>query len=306
MGWEDRDYNQHSAWNTSWGSETPMTKRLLIITVVVFFLQSLLTRPTTDQFLIMKYHSTHLSYVDEWFMLDAPAVLQGQVWRIFTYAFCHERQAAFSLVFNMIGLWFMGRRLELIYGSREFLLFYLAATAVGGILFTGIGLATPLPVPMSGAFTPVMALFTLYVILYPYEQILFWFVPIQIRVLLFIYVGLDTYQVLQAVRGDQNWVIAAQVATHLSGAAFAFVYQRMDWRLSAIQDRLNFRRWRSNWRRASAARHLRVYEPSTDMDDLETQVDVILAKIHEHGSESLTEAERNTLARASERAKKRI
>ena len=38
MGWEDRDYNQHSAWNNSWGSETPITKRLLIITVVVHFL----------------------------------------------------------------------------------------------------------------------------------------------------------------------------------------------------------------------------------------------------------------------------
>lgn len=306
MGWEDRDYNQHSAWNTSWGSETPVTKRLLIITVVVFLMQSLMTRPTTDPQMIMKFHSTHLSYVDEWFMLDAPAVLQGQVWRIVTYAFCHERQAAFSLVFNMLGLWFMGRRLELMYGSREFLLFYLAAAAAGGILYSAIGIATPLPIPMSGAYPPVIALFALYAIHYPYEQILFWFVPIQIRVLLFIIIGLDTYQVLQAVRGDQNWMIAAQLATHLSGAAFAFVYHRLNWRLSSIQDQLDFRKWRSNWRRASVSRQLRVYDPTVETDDLDTQVDAILAKIHEHGSESLTPSERTTLARASERAKKRL
>lgn len=41
-------------------------------------------------------------------------------------------------------------------------------------------------------------------------------------------------------------------------------------------------------------------------DKLDTKVDAILIKIHEQGSESLTEEERAILVKASERAKNRI
>ena len=306
MGFEDREYSQDASWQTSWGSDTPTTKRLLIITVLVFFAQALFTRPATTNEEVMKFQSTRVSYLDEWFMLDAPAALQGQAWRIVTYAFCHERQNPFSLVINMIGLWFLGRRLELMYGSREMLLFYLGSAIAGGAVFLGFGASMALPQPLSGAYPPVMALFTLYAMHFPREEILFfWLVPVQIRVLLIIYVGLDIYTVMRAMQGDVGWPTGAVTSAHLSGVAFGYLYKHFDWHLSGILNRFNLSKMRMAWRRRAAASRLRVYQPSVESEGLEGKVDAILAKIHEQGSESLTDAERAILARASERYKKK-
>ena len=59
------------------------------------------------------------------------------------------------------------------------------------------------------------------------------------------------------------------------------------------------------WRRGATQRKLRVFQPEPDLDDLDGKVDVILAKIHEQGSDSLTDAERVILTRASEKIKNR-
>src|SRR6185503_16246086 len=100
MGFEDREYYQDQTWQRSWGSETPTTKRLLIITIVVFVAQTILTHAATNEFQLAKFQSTRISYIDEWFMLDADAVKSGQVWRLVTYMFCHDRQNPIALVFN--------------------------------------------------------------------------------------------------------------------------------------------------------------------------------------------------------------
>lgn len=300
MGFEDREYFQQDQAYTSWGSDTPTTKRLLIITVAVFFAQSLLVRETANLQLIAKFHSTIISYVDEWFMLDASAALSGQIWRLVTYAFCHDRQSAISLVFNMVVLWFFGRRLERMYGSREFLLFYLGATIAAGLLFVGIGSTTPLPFPLSGANPAVMALFALYAFHFPREEMLFFFlIPVQIFVLLLIYVGLDVYSVLQAMQGSAPWPYAAITAAHVSGAGYAYLYKHFDWHLDGLWRSVTG--WRKTLRRRAVSSSLRVYDPSPVTEELDAKVDAILAKIHEHGSESLTAAERATLEKASER-----
>ena len=71
-----------------------------------------------------------ISLIQEWFELDPSKVLyQGQVWRLLTHAFCHERQGLFHILFNMLFLYWFGCTLEGMYGEREFLLFYLAAAA---------------------------------------------------------------------------------------------------------------------------------------------------------------------------------
>jgi membrane associated rhomboid family serine protease len=306
MGFEDRDYNQYDpSWQTSWGQDTPSTKRLLIITVVVFVLQTLLTREAgLDS--VMRFGARRVSFVDEWAMLDAQATLSGQVWRVLTYAFCHDRQSPLSLVFNMVGLWFLGRRLERMYGSREFLLFYLTAAISAGALFTAFGIAGPLPLPLSGAYPPVLALFALYATHFPREEILFfWLIPVQIRILILVIVGLDLYTLLQAAQGEIGLPIAAMTSAHLWGVAFGYLYRHFDWHLSGMWNQINPARWRTAWRRASASRRLRVYAPSVEVEPLEEKVDAILAKIHEHGSDSLTDTERAILAKASERYKNR-
>jgi membrane associated rhomboid family serine protease len=328
MGSYNRDYMQDSyeGRGSSWGYDYPTTKWLMIITVVVFFLQTILTyeernvrigpiaqvaassnRSGTPDVKTVAGLPIALrsSYIEEWCLLDANKVLHGQVWRLVTYVFCHYRPLPWTLVFNMLALWYLGSTLERMYGSREILWFYLGSAVICGAIFTAIGMATPLPLPLIGSGPCVMALFALYATHFPTQEILFmWIIPIQIRVLLIIYVLIDLYSVLQVYAGAPPLATMAYLS-NLWGIAFGYCYRKFDWHLTGMVDWLNPERLRKSMRRARASRKLKVFtpEPSANLDE---QVDAILAKIHEQGSESLTERERAVLQQASERAKNRL
>ena len=67
--------------------------------------------------------------------LNVEDVSHGQVWRIFTHMFLHDPGNPLHIVFNMLFLWWFGTDVEDLYGSREFLTFYLIAAFVGGMAF---------------------------------------------------------------------------------------------------------------------------------------------------------------------------
>jgi membrane associated rhomboid family serine protease len=81
----------------------------------------------------MEEMMTHLpgmrtSPIQDWFELDPKkTVEQGQIWRLVTSAFCHDRYGLWHILFNMLILCWFGQRLERMSGSTEFLLFYLVA-----------------------------------------------------------------------------------------------------------------------------------------------------------------------------------
>jgi membrane associated rhomboid family serine protease len=322
MGSTNRDYMRDDPDSNSpaWGHDVPTTKWLVIVTIVVFFLQSMMTHRAgfqassrfvsdfrADSMLSAGMQTLALdpSYVEEWFTLFPDQVLRGQVWRLVTFVFCHERHTAWNLVFNMVALWYLGSVLERMYGSREFLWFYLASAFVCGLIFTGFGLKMFLPKPLMGAGPCVLAMLTLYATHFPRQEILFcWVIPMQIRVLLMIYVAVDAYQILQASAGQGTWLAVAYMS-ELWGIVFGYVYRVQNWRLAQLGDLFDFTRWKRSLRRASTARSLKVFHPEV-VSNLEEQVDAILAKIHEQGSESLTDRERSILQRASEQAKNRL
>ncbi len=327
MGSSNRDYMQdeYETGGPSWLHDAPTTKWLLIITVAVFFLQTVLTHSPREMggssyalldgvfgstaaqaIQSVAFHSfnTHPSYIEDWLPLSVHKVFQGQIWRLVTFIFCHDRDNPFNVVFNMVALWYLGSTLERMYGSRELLWFYLVSGLVCGLVFTAFGMFLILPVPLMGSNACVMALLTLYATHFPRQEILFcWIVPIQIRVLLFIYIALDVYWILQAYSGRTPWLTVAY-SSEIANVAFAYLYYKNNWRLGGLSDVLNVRNVQRSMRRASTARRLKVFQPEST-SSLDEQVDAILAKIHEQGSESLTDRERSILQRASEQAKDR-
>ncbi|HYV37728.1 MAG TPA: rhomboid family intramembrane serine protease, partial [Gemmataceae bacterium] len=99
-----------------------------------------------------------VSIVQEWFELDTNKVIRsGQVWRLLTCAFCHDRQAIWHILINMLCLFWFGGTMETMYGSREFLLFYLTAAVVSSLAFVGLDLYTGSSIPAVGASGAVMA-----------------------------------------------------------------------------------------------------------------------------------------------------
>jgi hypothetical protein len=185
--------------------------------------------------------------------------------------------------------------------------FYLAAAVVASLAFVVERLAIGSSASALGASGAVTAVLILCAFHFPHRVVLlFLFIPVPIWLLAVFQVVQDSFGLF---RGHGGVAFAA----HLGGAAFAFVYYKRNWRV------LNwFKGWPS-FRLPRSRPRLRVYrdEPRrepvsvsassrSDIDEhFEAKVDAVLEKVARHGQESLTDAEKEILLRASELYKKR-
>lgn len=291
MGFEDRDYYRDPEWQPDRGAQSAV-RWLIVLCAVVFLGQMLEPRVTT------------------WLELTTGDTLsKGQVWRLLTYAFCHNTRDVLHLLFNMVCLWFFGRSVQERLGNREFVAFYLAAAVVAGLSYLGLHAGFlhdhSTVTGASGATMAVMALFAMW---YPRQQVLlFGLLPIEIRWLVAAYVVFDTLPVWAALQGKQVSDGIAHAA-HLGGLLFGFVYAIFEWRLSGW---MSFRRVPAWWRDRERRKSVKLYSPDSDATeapaevDLDAKVDDILRKIHEHGETSLSDRERRVLSEASRRYRER-
>jgi membrane associated rhomboid family serine protease len=242
------------------------------------------------------YPGERVSLIQEAFALDTKKVMRGQVWRLLTHAFCHDRGDIFHIIFNMLFLYWFGCTLESMYTSREFLLFYLAAVLAAALAYVALDLYTGTSVPAVGASGAVMAVIMLYAWHFPRDTInLMWVIPVQIRILVILYVIWDVHPVLLTLGGDRMNTGVAHAA-HLGGLAFGFLYAKFQWRLAPLGEHLPGIKWQ---RRPTL--HVTPSVSDADMD----RVDQILEKISLVGESNLTDEERTFLRETSGRMKKR-
>ncbi|MCA9136934.1 MAG: rhomboid family intramembrane serine protease [Planctomycetales bacterium] len=356
MGIEHRDYYRNSSRSThrpSGFADMPVVcKRLLIGTVVVFLLQIFVTRPAEvrdigDQMQLigadiedvaqempeeymreqMRMMMPRVSVIQDWFELDPEKIKHGQIWRLLTYAFCHDRYGIWHLLVNMLFLYWFGTRLEQMYGSTEFLLFYCASAIVAGIAYLALNYYTGSSASVIGASGAVWGLVALYVIHYPYERIFIYGVfPVEIRWMALLYLVFDLHPVLLAINGE-GMIAGGGVAhaAHLGGAAFGFLYFYRSWRLKPIADRLTGKSKNVKWQTRTVHRPPRDIVPMPRPDfpaknhaknhasnpadpkrkRLEAQLDQVLEKIQSEGRESLTDDEVQILEEASRQLRER-
>ncbi len=265
---------------------------LICINVAVFAVQTL-TRPSA--------HDLFTSL----FMVSADQVFyHGQVWRLLTYAFLHAN--FWHVAINMLFLWWFGSELERMYGSMEFLAFYLVAAFLGGVAWCAYTFAIGDMVPCLGASGAVTALLILFAFHFPTRQILIFFLlPVPIWLFAVFNVAQDVFGLLGGGSGNQvAWVV------HLAGAGFAALYYTQHWHILGLWQSLR------SLKLPRARPPLRLYHPESDdsgqvpvaaaarnpdLDEhLEAKLDAVLAKVASFGQGSLTEAERQILLRASE------
>src|SRR5262249_27793551 len=155
MGIYDRDYYRREgpSFLGSITSTGRVCKYLILLNVLFFILQLLTNNPETG-------HGWFTSFL----LLDCNKVLEGQIWRLLSYAFLHGN--FWHIFFNMLFLWWFGSDVEGIYGPREFLSFYLVSAVVGAVAFVlaWVGRLQEgfLCLGASGAVTAVMVLFALH------------------------------------------------------------------------------------------------------------------------------------------------
>jgi membrane associated rhomboid family serine protease len=229
--------------------------------------------------------------------------LQGEVWRplgLLTYGFAHADMLHIFL--NMFTLWMFGREVEGIYGKRLFWQLYLTLLVMAGVcsvLAQNFVFHRP-HVSEVGASGAVVGMVVIFVLHYPRRMILLMgVIPMPAWLLGVIYVGADVIGAQrEAITGYNEHGIG--YAAHLGGALFGAIFYRFHWTLLSLLPT----RWLRKLPRRRKRSELRVvYEP--DDDELDAQVDRILAKISRYGTDSLTEEEHRTLEAASKRAQRK-
>jgi membrane associated rhomboid family serine protease len=141
---------------------TPWVQRFLIANVLMFFVQMTVRE------------STYLLSL-------VPAMLLQRPWTLVTYMFLHG--GFMHIIFNMLGLYFFGPRVEQRIGSERFFALYMISGITGGLL----SFYTPLA-QIVGASGAVFGVLLAYARFWPRDQILIWgIIPVEVRWLVLIY-----------------------------------------------------------------------------------------------------------------------
>jgi membrane associated rhomboid family serine protease len=256
----------------------PMTnwvKRLLVANIAVFFVTGF---------------SRELAAL---LMLYPPLVL-ARPWTMVTYMFLHAGLA--HLLFNMIGLFFFGPRLENRLGSTGFLLLYVLS-GLGGAVFSLIFARDAAVVGASGAVYGVLLGFALF---WPRERIYIWgILPVEAWLLATLLVFGSLYA------GMNPGASRTAHFAHLGGLAFAFVFLKWwEWRKGAarrafqrqmtpdatgrgfVADRAALTRWRG-------------ISVGSLHELNRSEVERLVAKAEREGPASLSQPERDFLDRMS-------
>jgi membrane associated rhomboid family serine protease len=149
-----------------------------------------------------------------------PAVVLTRPWTIVTYMFLHA--GWMHLIFNMLGLFFFGPRLEQRLGEKHFLGLYFASGITGGLLSILNAFINPVVssfIPIVGASGAIFGIFLAFAMYWPREQIYIWGVlPVQARVLVGVMTALSLFGGFGAMQGG-----VAHFA-HLGGFVGGYFY----------------------------------------------------------------------------------
>jgi len=253
--------------------------------------------------------------------VSVAALAAGRVWTAFTYMFVHG--SLLHLGGNLLMIYFAGKRVLELLGTRHFLNIYFLSGLVGAAAELLIqAYARPdLPTEIIGASACGFGLFFALAVLFPHEEItalVYFILPVKMRlwtmamVLLAVSVGLGVFSLF--FMKDSEAATWANFA-HLGGALTGWYYLRL---IGYGGMPMTFERMRRE-RAVSPfgprhemvrARHRRLAvnletdsdaarPRNTTTDVISDEVDPILEKISEQGMASLTDEERRILERAS-------
>jgi membrane associated rhomboid family serine protease len=287
-------------------SKASIVTTLLVVTISVFVLQQVL------QVFFPTETGQPNTFLSDWFALSGNHFTQLKVWTLLSYGFLHSSAwATFffipipfaHLVFNMLGLYLLGRPVEAMLGRSRFLVLYLSAIALGGVIFLVANYSSSNVVV--GASAGVLAIVTVFCLLEPNRQLILFPIPIPIksRWVLWGILAFSLFGLSGEMSGKHGMVAHS---AHLGGMLAGFLYVQFVHRSS-----LRFGRGGSSrpemelpdWfkrKRQPAASKISYAVNRTDRTAVQKEVDRILDKINQSGFASLSEREKRTLDEAKD------
>ena len=206
---------------------TPVVLNLLIINVLVFAAQNIITEFNITQWGSLYYYKSPLFKPHQFI----------------TSMFLHLN--FMHIAFNMFGLWMFGTILERFWGPKKFLIFYLICGIGGGIFeqiltpYDAMQMAKHMPEYISGQYSlseitealkannyslgasgAIMGVFAAFAYLFPNTALYIMFIPIPIKAKYVIpfFVLIDLFGGIYRIQGDNIGHFA-----HLGGALIGFL-----------------------------------------------------------------------------------
>lgn len=246
---------------------TPVVRTLLIVTVIAYFLQQTLPG------------------LMDWFAFTPREVLL-RPWSVVTYMFLHDPRGISHILFNMLGLFFFGVRVEERIGGRRFAWLYFISGIAGALLTFVLSPGASVIGASGGVFGVTLA----FAYFWPDAPIHIWgIIPVPARLMV---IGYGLISIFFGFAGRSGGGGIAHFA-HLGGYAGAYLY--LKW----------IERAKGQFRRKATApviapdRSLHQYKAidrSSIHEINREEVDRILDKISAQGIASLTPSERTFLS----------
>ena len=240
--------------------------------------------------------------------LTLPALADGWVWTLFTHSFLHSTGFIFHIVGNCLLLYFLGRELIPILGTRRFMGLYVSATVIGGLAWTAVHWQFGSG-QLLGATAAIDALFIVFACFFPNKPIsflLFFLFPVTIKPkhIAALVVSVDVFVLLvyelQGVLLPFNVEMAS--SAHLGGILTGFLYFRFvhsaSWFNPEDRAEVDVPRWIKRAKKPTAPPpvfDVTATPPPTSPQDIRAEVDRILDKINSEGFASLSAEEKRVL-----------
>ena len=261
-------------------------------------------------FILQEINRTYIrSPIELYLMLSPAGIAKGYIWQLVTFQFLHAD--LWHLAFNLLGLFFLGRAVEDMIGTRRFLQVYFLAGTFGGIfqVLLGFVFGGPFAIPVVGASAGVFGITAVFGTLQPEATILFMFIPMRAKFLVVVSALIAGFYVLVPSPSSYGVAHAAHFAGIAAGVAYVRWFMNNEWALPKIRFRREPRpRELVSTPSGGFWKKPKSMPPEEDVpsgDFISKEVDPILDKIHAHGIQSLTEQERRILEAARAKMSKR-
>lgn len=279
------------------------TTALLVALVVAFVLTSL------AGFWVFKDDR-----LDTLLGLSLAGLKKGWLWQIVTYGFLHG--GVWHLLCNALMIFFCGRVMEEVLGSRGLVQLYFTSCIAGAVLQIAMAVALSKiygGALVIGASAAAMGLLAAFATMFPHREIclyLFLVFPVTLhaRTLLWFFGALSLFGMVVPLDGVAH---AAHLGGLLAGVGFVKLFVQREEALFEWNFLRRLGRRRELVRAQSGGTVSLSRVPSDEPEELppaefiSREVDPILDKISAHGIHSLTAHERKILAAARERMAKR-